>query len=270
MKKKGFLQKNTDIVKAFLKKIGLNVVYIAFFDLIFFASLVVLPLSWNKLIMKHPVLAMVDQYGNVANLNLEQIEQIAPMMGSFFFLLVLSLLAMVVLIFLIYSVTRAAIWAVITKKEFSLKLCKRFTMLSLAWLLFVIPAAIITFIVIALLGMIASAAGNYALLYIISFISIVIILIPVTITFLTCYYFIKENKIFYSIKEALAAAFKKIRIFLLPFALITIVIIILSNLLRLLPASLRASQAYMVFSGLALLFYIAFVRLYLIAVVEGQ
>ena len=270
MKKKGFLQKNIDIVKAFAKKINISIIYIIFFDLIFFASLVILPLSWNKLVMKHPVLAMVDQYGNVANLTLEQIEQITPMLGAFLFLLVGSLIALLVLIFLIYSTTRAVIWAMITKKEFSLKLCKRFALLNLAWLLFFVPAAMLTFIVVALLGMISSSARNYALLYIASFISIVIILIPITITFLTYYYFIKENKIFHSIKEALAIVFRKIRIFLLPFALITIVLIILSNLFRLAPASLRTGQAYMIISGLALLSYIAIVRLYLIAVVEGQ
>ena len=174
---------------------------------------------------------------------------------------------MAVLIFLIYSLAGALLWANIAKKKFSLGLYKRFILLNLALLIFIVPAAIVAILIIAALGMLASSITNYALLYLISFISIILLLIPITITFLAYNNFIKQNRIFDAIKEGFALAFKKIKTLALPLALIAVTSIIISVLFGLVPG-LRTNPAYMVIYALVFLFYIALARFYIITAAE--
>lgn len=252
------------------RDIKINILSVVFFDLLFYALLIFIPLMVSKFIMSHPILnEMASAEGGVNSLTADQIIRMTPLMKSFMVNSSVSLVLMVVVLFFVYTLTRCLIWNTIEKKKFSLGYFKKSLLLNLTWL----PIGSIIVIVVLLLIMpfmmfLARLTRIAFFVYLASFLLLMIFLMIITINFLVYHFFVKQNKIFLSIGKAFTVRFKE---FILPLVFMAVVLVVLLLPFGILSyKNLFVVEKYSIIQALILIAYLAWFRIYLVNLVKKE
>jgi len=252
------------------KNIKVNILFVLFFDLLFIASLVFLPLAFNKVIMGHPMAKESDILEKgISSLTAEELMRLEPIMKSFLIYSFLSFFVFIVLLFLIYTITQCLVWCIIENKKFTLSYFKKSIILSLVWAPLI---AIITAVALLLLSLIMyfiKSVGILVLTYLMSFIVLFIVVMIVNLYILVYYYFSKINKTFLSIGKAftvLFTRFRKIAFHLLLMSLVLLLILLPFGII----AATNPFAKYTIVQGLVSLVYFEWVRFYTVQLAKKE
>ncbi len=244
-KARNFLGLNRKIFVDSAKKIDLSIILIIILDAVFYFLAGFLAAEWLQRVQAK--LAAFSIPADIISLGPERAQQLAGEAKTFYYLIILSFVLLLIAIIFLASIIKGAIWAKTTDAKITLRLISKFFVLNLIWMGFWIMAVLL----ISLLAEPRSAVAFMAA-------SLVIALYLTSILY-TIY--IREQKL-RAIISAVKLGIAKIHLFLLPYAAVLLVFYIIIRLSSV--ASFRFSQ---ILFGLIMISCIAFARYYLSAAV---
>jgi len=247
MEKSSFIKQNYDIFINSFKKINLKFFLILAFDILFYFILMQTGNFFLKIIEKKA--ANVDLAQNLLGLDQQAASGLLTSLRGFFFFLIISAILFLVLVAINWSVFKGLIWTATANKKFNFKFFKKFLLLNLIWL----PS---WFLLIFLFAVIINPETSPIFM---------MIILGMAFYFTNILYplFLKENKL-RKIKEAFKLGIKKIHYFIVPYAIIGILLYAISKGYSLIVLSVNLNPN--VFFGILLIF-IAWLRYYFVEIV---
>ena len=236
---------NNDIFVSSIKKINISIILILVLDAIFYFLSGYLIIFWLQRIQEK--MAAFSLPADVLSLGYERAQQLVSEAKAFYYLLIFSFIVLLIAIIFLASLLKGIIWAKTTNTKITLALISKFLGLNLIWMGF-------WFLLVVLNSLFALPTSAPILM------AITIILgIYFTNTLYTIF---MKKQIIKSIVNAIKLNIQKIHLFLLPYALISLIFFIIvriSNILK-----FRYST---IAFGLLVLTYAAVVRYYLSALI---
>lgn len=220
----------------------------------------------NKVIMGHPALKETGLGKGINTLGAEEVVRLQPLLKSFLGYAIGSVLLMVVIIYVVYTITRCGIWCTVDKKKFSLGYFKRSLLLNLAWAPFIVVIGSIASLIVST---ILISVRTTFLYYVMVVISLFLLLIVINLHFLVYHNFTKLNKIFLSIGNSFSVLFKNLRKLLLPFVFMVVVFFIIMLPFGIIQLK-NPYAKYQVVQGLVFIVYLAWLRFYLVQLVKKE
>lgn len=210
-KKQSFIEWNSNIFASSMKKIDLNILLIVTLDALFYLLSGYLIIFWLGRIQAK--MAAFSMPSDIASMGYERGQQMIGEIKAFYYLIVLSLVLVLITLILLASIFKGIIWAKTAKTKISFSLISKFLGLNLIWMGFWL-------VVVFLLSYLVKPASApifmaIALVFGFYFTNILYAL------------FMKENKIkdiFHAVKLGTA----KIHLFLLPYAFIAGILLIIA------------------------------------------
>lgn len=207
---------------------------ILFFDVlfwfVFFISSAFLSLAINGVVEK--TLKIADP--NVINtLDVAKINLTNGLIVKFFSLSAVLLIAFLVIILFAYSASRALIWLSLLKKKFTKKEFFKFVLFNLLWCIF-------WFIIISLLILKRDPSW-------IPPIAVFVLANYFHLTSTAHFYLAKNESLKNSFSKAFSIGYGRIHLFILPYALLTLIYYIISSLLYFIPSGIFAGVVNFVF-----------------------
>ena len=200
--KTNFLDWNNKILTDSLKKIDLNFFLIIFLDMLFYISTIFALAFWLK--RANEKMASFD-FSSIS-------VQLLKDEMNFYFILLLSLVVLLIAIIFMASILNGIIWAKTTKTKVTLKLISKFLALNLVWMGF-------WFI---LIFVIAYIVQQEAVPYFIGITALIGLYLSNNL-----YTIFMGKQAMKSIPYSLKLSFSKIHLFLLPYAVIFLLLFIL-------------------------------------------
>ncbi|MBI4143269.1 hypothetical protein HY487_00125 [Candidatus Woesearchaeota archaeon] len=246
-KNPNFMDWNNSILVSSIKKIDFNIFLIAFLDALFYIISGYAIVFWLQRVQEK--MASFNVPADIMSIGKDNAIQLASEIKSFYYLIIISLLALLLAIIFLASIFKGIIWAKTTNTKISFKLISRFLALNLIWMGFWI----------VLLFLIAYLAERTAAPL------ILLVLVLLSLYFSNTVYtiFMKEGKL-KSILKAIKLNISKFHLFLLPYAAIFLLFYVLMKASNLLKFKYSA-----ILLGFVLVFYIAIVRYYVSTLVIG-
>lgn len=241
----------TKTFKTFISsfKLGVPFAYSAFFDALYW-FLTFLTLVFAKQIMMLHIQQLGLANPQAALLSQQAATQALTIMQSFFINSTLVITGLLILQLLIYTACKGTIWTVILNKKTKLEHYKGFLLLNMAWYTIWTPILLIT-----ALGL----KPNY-----VTPVLGILILLFLHLTTLLHYNYTKTGKISTAFANL---TLKNIHQYILPYTLAIIVYFILLQIIRFVPPDTKTLLA----TGLLIIiFWMAWVRTYLIKVMEHK
>lgn len=253
--KKGYFQNQYNLFLKSFKKIDIKILFIIFFDLVFYFSMFLLFMGADHIIQTSTEGYDIEQFSDL--LTLDEKERNDLLSGLFNFLLkvILTMVSFVVLAILSWSIFKGIVWSKSMGIKFEKKLISKFFILNLSWFLL--------FILIALLFGIIIVTED------LSYFVLTLFLLFIHFTNLINYFFLKNKKI-RSAFVAIKTGFVKLHHMIVPY-----IVIILMFAITLIPIQLITvilPETYGVgtsSSFLILLTYAAWARFYIIEVLDN-
>lgn len=243
--KPNFLEWNRNVLISSIKKIDLNIILIVILDFLFYSLSGYIIILWLQRAQEK--MAAFTLPADVLSLGYRGVEQLVGEAKSFYYLLIFSFIVLLIAVIFLASLLKGVIWAKTTNTKLTLALISKFLGLNLAWMSF-------WFIVVILISVFALPASALILMAI-------TIILGIYFTN-TLYAIFMHNLKFSSVKDAIKLNIQKIRLFLLPYALISLILFITVRISGL----LKFKYSPIVFS-LLLLIYAAVARYYISALV---
>lgn len=193
---------------------------------------------------------------------------------SFYYGFIVCLILLIIFLFFAWSFFQGFIWNTILKKKFDLDYFKKFLLLNLAC----IPISIILFFIAVIflsffnsIFLFFSTSGlntsfvMFILLVLFTFIFMPILLYLINFISILYFYFTNKKKISYSFKNTFDIAVKKIHLLYIPCLIMSLVFVLLSVIM--IPLNIFPEWLTSLFSLIFLIFYAAWVRFYIAAVI---
>ena len=232
---------NNSVFISSVKKIDLNLLLIVVLDALFYISSAYLVIFWLQRVQAK--MAAFNLPSNILSLGYDRAQQLVTDVRLFYFLIIASFILLLIAIIFLASVIKGIIWAKTTHTKLSFALISRFLVLNLVWMGFWFVLAIL----VSLLVEPASAKTFMA----------AAILLGVYFTN-ALYAIFMGNPNFKSVNTAIRLGIAKIHLFLLPYAVVSLLFFIIvrtGNLLKFKYSS--------VLLGLIIIIYIALARYYI-------
>lgn len=245
IQKRNFLEWNNNIFISSIKKIGLDIILIVILDFLFYFSSGYLAIFWLQRIQAK--MAAFSLPANVLSLGYEGAQQLVSEAKAFYYLLIFSFIVLLIAIIFLASLLKGIIWAKTTNTKITLALISKFLGLNLVWAGF-------WFIMVISISLFALPTSAPILM-------VIMILLGIYFTN-TLYPIFMRKQTIKSIVNAVKLNIQKIHLFLLPYALISLILFIVVRISGL----LKFKYSPIVFS-LLLLIYAAVVRYYISALV---
>lgn len=244
--KGNFIAQNYLLLMNSFKRINLKFFLILAFDILFYFILMQIGNFFLKIIEKKA--ANVDLAQNLLGLDQQAASGLLTSLRGFFFFLIISAILFLVLVVINWSVFKGLIWTTTANKKFNFRFFKKFLLLNLIWL----PS---WFLLIFLFAVIINPETSPIFM---------IVTLAVAFYFTNILYplFLKENKLS-NIKDAFKLGIKKIHYFLAPYAIIGILLYVISKGYSLIALSVNLNPN--VFLGVLLIF-IAWLRYYFVEI----
>ncbi|MBI2659040.1 hypothetical protein HYX05_02995 [Candidatus Woesearchaeota archaeon] len=255
-KKLDFLGWNSNILISSLKQINLNIVLIVIIDALFYLISGYLVIFWLQRVQAK--MAAFNIPADITSLGVEKAQQLVSDVKAFYYLIILSFIIILIAIIFLASLLKGIIWARITKTKISFALISRFLGLNLIWMsfwftlvflisLFVQPTSALTFMLITIiLGLYFSNTlytifmkkqGISGIKYTVklnikkaSSSSIHDLLVATKLASIDFLNTLKQIQIFTSIRDTIKLNITKIHMFLLPYAVISLLLLIINIL----------------------------------------
>lgn len=240
-----FIEWNNNILFSSLKKINLNIFLIVFLDALFYIISGYAIVFWLQRVQAK--MATFNVPADIISLGKQNAIQLVSDVKSFYYLIIVSLVLLLVAIIFIAGIFKGIIWAKTTGTKITSSLISKFFILNLVWMGF-------WFVLLFLIAYLAERTAAPAILF---------VLILLSFYFSNTLYtiFMKEQK-FKSILKAIKLNVAKFHLFLLPYIVVSLVFYILMKLSNIIKFKYSA-----VLLGLVIIFYAAIVRYYISSLV---
>ena len=193
---------------------------------------------------------------------------------SFYYGSIVCLILLIIFLFFAWSFFQGFIWSTILKKKFDSDYFKKFLLLNLAC----IPISVILFF-IALIFLwffksiflffsateLNTSIVMFVLLVLFTFIFMPILLYLINFISILYFYFTNKKKISYSFKNTFNIAVKKIHLLYTPCLIMSLVFVLLSVIM--IPLNIFPEWLTSLFSLIFLIFYAAWIRFYIAAII---
>ena len=214
----GFIEWNNNILVNSFRKIDFNILLIIILDSIFYLAAAGSFFLWDKFMKaKAAAINLPADPNEIVNtltaLGPEKAQQLASEVKSYFFLLLFSFIAVVILVIFLAGIFKSIIWAKTTKTKISLKFMSGFLLLNLIWTSF---WAAIIFLISYLVN-----PASVQTFFLISFI------IGVYFTNILYPIFMRKQRL-NSIGSAVGIGIAKVHLFVLPNLIIFLILFILA------------------------------------------
>ena len=246
-----------------------------FFSVIIFDSLFILVSYITLFLWRIWVSSSASKISglDLATLTENALQELAALKSFYYGILICSLL-LIIFLFFAWSFFQGQIWNTILKKKFDLNYFKKFLLLNLAC----IPLSIILFFIAVIflsffrsIFLFFSTTGlntsfiMFILLILFTFVFLPIILYLINFISILYFYFTKKNKILDSFKNTFNIAVKKIHLLYAPYLIMSLVFVLLSVIT--IPLNIFPEWLTSLFSLIFLIFYAAWIRFYIAAVI---
>ena len=261
MKKEEYFKQSYDIFLNSFKKIDLKIFPIVFFDLVFYSLIPLIAINSLNVIQKKAM--SIDLGQSLLQMGAENAQALAANLKGFLFLLIGMMLLMLLVIIIDLSIFKGLAWGFTLKKKFSFNYFLRFFLLNLFWLG---TLAVLMFLIgltfkgePLMLGGIYFQAGASSIY--------ILILMAAWAYFTNIIYvlFLKDEK--KAVRKALKLGFTKIHLFVLPYAVLIAIFVVLYSIMSLM-TSLPFGIGFTIMAFI-MLFYLAWARYYVVGVVES-
>ncbi|MEK6946928.1 MAG: hypothetical protein AABX32_04955 [Nanoarchaeota archaeon] len=214
----GFIEWNNNILVNSFRKIDLNILWIILLDSVFYLTAAGSFFLWDKFMKaKAAAINLPADPNEIVNaltaLGPEKAQQLASEVKSYFFLLLFSFIAVVILVIFLAGIFKSVIWAKTAKTKISLKFMSGFLLLNVIWTGF---WAIIIFLISYTIN-----PGSVPTFFLIAFI--------VAIYFTNILYplFMRKQKL-NSLGSAIKLGIARIHLFVLPNLIIFLILVVLT------------------------------------------
>jgi len=134
----GFIKWNNNILVNSFRKIDFNILLIIILDSVFYLTAAGSFFLWDKFMKARATAINLPADPNeivntLTALGPEKAQQLASEVKSYFFLLIFSFIAVVILVIFLAGIFKSVIWAKTTKTKISLKFMSGFLLLNLIW-----------------------------------------------------------------------------------------------------------------------------------------
>jgi len=246
-----------------------------FFSVIIFDSLFILVSYITLFLWRIWVSSSASKISglDLATLTENALQELAALKSFYYGILICSLL-LIIFLFFAWSFFQGFIWNTILKKKFDLNYFKKFLLLNLAC----IPLSIILFFIAAIcigffnsIFLFFSTTGlntsfiMFILLILFTFVFLPIILYLINFISILYFYFTKKKEILDSFKNTFNIAVKKIHLLYAPYLIMSLVFVLLSVIT--IPLNIFPEWLTSLFSLIFLIFYAAWIRFYIAAVI---
>lgn len=244
-KKINFMDWNNNILLSSLKKIDLNIFLIVFLDALFYLVSGYATVFWLQRVQEK--MASFNVPADIISIGKENAIQLVSDVKSFYYLIIVSLVLLLIAIIFIASIFKGIIWAKTTGTKITSSLISRFFILNLIWMGFWL-------VLLFLIAYLAERTSAPLILF---------VLILLSLYFSNTLYtiFMKQQKL-NSILKAIKLNVSKLHLFLLPYAVVFLLFYILMKL-----SSIIKFKYSAILLGMVLIFYIAVVRYYISSLV---
>jgi len=214
----GFIEWNNNILVKSFRKMDFNILLIVILDSVFYLTAAGLFFLWDKF-MKAKAAAINlpadpnEIVNTLTSLGPEKAQQLASEVKSYFFLLIFSFIAVVILVIFLAGIFKSIIWAKTAKTKISLKFMSGFMLLNVIWTGF---WAVMIFLISYLVN-----PESVQTFFLISFI------IAVYLTNILYPIFMRRQRL-NSIGSAIGIGITKVHLFVLPNLIIFLVLLILT------------------------------------------
>ena len=232
-KKQRFLDWNNKIFVESMKKIDKSIILIVILDMIFYFLCVSLVILWLRRLQNQ--INSFYMPSDIFALGYNQAHQLVGDIKSFYFMIILAFILLLLAIILLASIFKGIIWAITTKTKPSFKFVSKFLTLNLIWLgfWFFIAILIATYV-----------QGGFIQAY---FFSMILIALYLTNNLYSIY---MSNQKLKSIIESLSMSFRKIHLFLLPSVVVVLIFYIVSRITSLMHFKLAPIVEFVIFISL--------------------
>lgn len=252
-KKEGYFKCLYNDIISSLRDTKKIILVVALYDFLFYVFLYLgsklLTIMTNRQLER--IQPMLGEMMTTITTDLAQLENNLAVMKGFQNFLIIAPIIFLLFVIIDWTIFKGIIWVNILKKRFDLKYFKNFLALNLLWF---IPWAILLVLVIVLVRQNASA-------YIVLFLFVLLM----HMSGVLCIAFAKENKIINSIKQAFSIGIGKIHLFLVPYTILIILFVVVSQLgwlFKLFSYNIQAILSLILF-----VLYLAFARVFLSKIV---
>jgi hypothetical protein len=238
----GFISYLKKSLHAFLRSFqpGMRFLYVILIDILFYGLVIIGSVFWSNL--------LIEKFAIVKNapamlLKIESIDpavlssETARIQGAFTAMIAYVIIG-VILLFILYSLAKGAIWTLIFKKKHSVAFYLRFAAASLMFA--------VSFILLALAAYYLVQEDKFVFIF-------VFIMLPISVYLLFMLHIMVTftGRIWAGIRDAFAFGVGKLHLFILPFAILSIllflIILLLSAVSQYLPDRLYAAIALLTF-----------------------
>lgn len=247
--KKNYFNESFDLFLNSFKKINIDFIYVLVYDLLFYLITGLVFFIWFILLNNQYSRLLGIDLANMFALGITYAERSVAIMKGFFLFVILSAIILTIFIILNLSLFKGLIWSRICREKFTIKFFIKFLLLNAIWIIIWLIAAVIIAV-----GVKVNIAQYLIILLAIVFVYFTIFL----------YMFFTKNKKLKAIKDAFKFGITKVHYFVLPYILVILVFILISQLYwlyRFLPYKIG-----MIVTSLILLGFLAWFRLYIYSV----
>lgn len=238
--KTNFLDWNKEILISSIRKINLNIILIIILDTVFYFLSGFLFIAWFQRIQTKIFSFNIPT--DVVSLGYDGAQQLIGEARMFYYLMLGSLILLLVAIIFLASILKGIIWAKTTNTKININLISRFFGLNLIWMGF-------WFVLVILISLLIEPRSAPMFM-------IITIILGIYFTNTLYTIFMKEQKL-KSITDAIKLNILKIHMFLLPYAVIFMLLFIILRL-----GNLLKFQYSSILIGLFVIVYLAIVRYY--------
>ena len=146
IKNQNFFEWNKNILVDAVKKIGLNIILIVILDAVFYMLSGYIIILWKMRI--DAKIAAFNFPSNIFSQSAERIQEVLAGTKNIFYLIVVSLVLVLIAVIFLASIIKCIIWAKTTNTKITLNLISKFLALNLIWMGFWLALSVLLFFLI--------------------------------------------------------------------------------------------------------------------------
>ncbi|MBI2559089.1 hypothetical protein HYW20_07245 [Candidatus Woesearchaeota archaeon] len=235
-----FLDWNNQVLTSSIKKINLNIILIVILDTLFYLLSGFLAIAWFQRIQTKIFSFNIPT--DIVSLGYDGAQRLISEAKLFYYLIIGSFILLLVAIIFLASILKGIIWAKTTNTKININLISRFFGLNFIWMGF-------WFVIVILISLLIEPRSAPMFM-------IITIILGIYFTNTLYTIFMKGQKL-KSITDAIKLNILKIHMFLLPYAVIFMLLFIILRL-----GNLLKFQNSSILTGLLVILYLAIVRYY--------
>ncbi len=258
--KLNFIEWNNKVLASSIKKISLGIFLIIILDILFYAISGFIVAAWYGQVKARMESTSLPSAESLAALGAQKAQQAVTEARAFMLFLIFSIILLVTAIIFLASIIKGIIWAKTTRTKVTFQLISKFLALNLIWMTFWVALLVLISIIIQQRPLTTiSDPKNPGLVFQFTNTHLYVIIIILMSSYFTntLYSIFMSNKKIGSILEAIKIGISKIHLFLLPYAVILLLLFIFIRLSGML--SFRYSAIVLALMAIA---YVAVVRYY--------